>query len=341
MKPFLAGPAVALGLWTVAFAQTAAAPPVKAPEAGVEQSPDSEAPIQVNVNVVNVLASVRDKHNTLIPNLSKDDFEIYENGQPETIKYFTRETNLPLTLGLLVDVSASQGNLIEIERRAAAEFFHQVLKSKDEAFIISFGSDSELLQDITSSPRLLEKALDDLKPNFGFSGIHPSQIPGADQPHGTVLYDAVYLAATDRLANEVGRKAIVLITDGVDQGSKISIKRATEYAQKSDAAIYGIYYVDPYFYSRGGFSFGGGGERYLNEMSGETGGHVYKVDRKNTLDLVFNQLQEEMRTQYAIGYTPTDPKRDGSYRKLEVRVKNKDYKVQARKGYYAMPAQKE
>ncbi len=307
-------------------------------EADKDPQPTDDAPIKVNVNVVSVMASVRDKHNTLIPNLTKEDFEVFENGQAQTVKYFSRESNLPLTIGLLIDVSRSQENLIEIEQRAASAFLDTVLRPKDEAMILSFGADSELLQDITSSKKMLQRGLADLKPNFGFSGITAGPVPTATHQAGTVLYDAIYLAASDRLAKEAGRKAIVVITDGDDEGSKVPIKQAIEAAQRSDVTIYSIYYVDPYFYSRNGFGFGGGGGRgYLQQMSSETGGHVYEVSRRETLDKVFDELQAEMRTQYAIGYTPTDPRKDGSYRKLEIRTKDKDLKVQARKGYYAIP----
>jgi VWFA-related protein len=318
--------------WAALFAQQAAKPNDGKPV-------DDDTPIKVDVNVVNFFASVRDKHNTLIPNLTKDDFTITENNQPQTIKYFSRENNLPLTIGLLVDVSRSQENLIGIEQSAASAFLDAVMRPKDEAFIISFGADSELLQDITSSKHLLHKGLDDLKPNFGFSGITPGPVPTATHQAGTVLYDAIYLAASDRLAHEVGRKAVVVITDGDDEGSRLSIKQAIEAAQKSDVTIYSIYYVDSRFYSRGGFMIGGGGggRGYLNQMSNETGGHVYDVGHGHPLDKVFEELQDEMRSQYAIGYTPTDPKKDGSYRKLDVKTTNKDYKVEARKGYYALP----
>ena len=301
--------------------------------------PDDEKPIEVSVNLVNVMVSVRDKHNGLIPSLTKDDFEVFEDGKAQTIKFFSRESNLPLTIGLLVDVSRSQENLIEIERRAASAFLDSVLRPKDEAFILSFGADTELLQDITSSKTMLHRGLDDLKPNFGFSGITAGPVPTATHQAGTVLYDAVYLAANDKLAKEAGRKTMVVITDGDDEGSQVSIKKAIEYAQKSDATIYGIYYVDPYFASRhgGGFSFGGGGRGYLQEMAGDTGGHVYDVGRGRTLDKIFDELQEEMRSQYSIGYVSTDPRRDGSYRKLEVRTKDRSLKVQVRKGYYATP----
>ncbi|MGI8990284.1 MAG: VWA domain-containing protein [Bryobacteraceae bacterium] len=306
------------------------------PLARPQQKIEDDAPIKVNVDVVNILCAVRDKHGALINNLAKDDFQLAEDGKPQTIKYFTRETDLPLTIGLLVDVSGSQERLIEIERQAAYNFFSSVLKKKDVAFLISFGADAELLQDITGSARLLREGLDHLKLNAGFQGIHPGPVPTMSQPRGTVLYDAVYLAASDRLSKEVGRKAIVLITDGVDQGSRLKLEAAVEAAQKSDAVIYSIYYVDPSAYGGGGFSFGGGGEGYLKKMSEETGGHVFKVDRKHSLDNIFEELQQEMRSQYSIGFTPTNDRKDGSYRKLDLHAQDRNLKVQARKGYYAI-----
>ena len=297
---------------------------------------DLPAPIKVDVNLVNVLCSVHDKHGALISNLNKDDFHLLEDGKEQPIKFFSRETDLPLTIGLLVDVSRSQENLISIEKSAADAFFHSVLKKKDVAFLISFGADSELLQDITGSPRLLRDGLDQLRLNGGFSGINSGPVPTANHPAGTVLYDAIYLAASDRMAKEVGRKVIVLITDGDDQGSKLNLKQAVEAAQKSDAVIYSFYYVDTGFYMHAGMGFGGGGEGYLKKMSDETGGRVFRVDRRNTLENGFEQLQQEMRSQYAIGFSSNNPKTDGSYHKIELRTNDKDLKVQARKGYYAM-----
>jgi VWFA-related protein len=300
---------------------------------------DAPATIKVDVDIVNVLASVRDKKGSLIPNLEKTDFTVLEDGKQQQIKYFTKETDLPLTIGLLIDVSASQRNLIEIEHNAASQFFSKVLRKKDEAFLISFGEEAELLQDYTGSPQLLNRGLGELRVSSGVGGLHPGPVPTAGQPRGTVLYDAVYLAANDKLKTEVGRKVIVVITDGEDQGSRLSMNQAIEAAQKSDAVIYSIYYYDPSAYGRGfgGFSFGGGaGEGVLRKMSDETGGHVYKVDRKNTLDRVFDELQEEMRSQYSIGYVPTNDTKDGSYRKIDIKLANKDLKPQARKGYYAV-----
>jgi VWFA-related protein len=296
---------------------------------------DGGEPIKVDVDVVNLYCAVRNKQNALIGNLEKTDFTLAEDGTRQEIKYFTRETDLPLTIGLLVDVSNSQRNLIEIERRAAASFFSSVLKKKDVAFLISFGADSELLEDITGSPRALQEGLDRMKLNGGFAGINSGPVPTMNKARGTVLYDAVYLAANDMLSKEVGRKAIVLITDGEDEGSQLSIKSAIEAAQKSDAIIYGVLYVDRQFY--GGYNMGYGGEGALKQMAEETGGRLFQVDRKNTLDSIFDQIQQEMRTQYAIGYTPTNNRKDGSFRKIDLRTSTKDLKVQVRKGYYALP----
>jgi len=308
------------------------------PAGAPEQKADEDAgePIKVDVDVVNVYCSVRNKQNGLVNTLSKSDFDLAEDGKQQAIKYFSRETDIPLTIGLLVDVSGSQQNLIETERRAGASFFSSVLKKKDVAFLISFGADSELLQDVTGTPRLLHEGLRRLKLNAGFSGINSGPVPTMNHPRGTVLYDAVYLAANDMLAKEVGRKAIILITDGEDQGSKETEKAAIEAAQKSDAIIYGILYVDRQFY--GGMSMGYGGAGVLKHMAEETGGHLFQVDRKNTLESIFDQIQQEMRTQYLIGYTPTNSKKDGSYRKIDLRTHDKDLKVQVRKGYYALPS---
>jgi VWFA-related protein len=324
MRPFLI-----LTVGSALLAQTAS-----------QQKPIEDMPtIKVDVDVVSVLASVRDKKNTLVPNLEQKDFSILEDGKPQTIKYFTRETDLPLTIGLLIDVSASQGNLIQIERDAAAQFFNQVLRKKDEAFLLAFGEEAELLQDYTNSPKLLISAMRDLKVSSGVGGFGPGPVPTVGQPRGTVLYDAVYLAANEKLKGEVGRKVIVVITDGVDEGSRLPITDALMEAQKADAVIYSIEYEDPAFYSRGSFGIslgGGAGASALHKLSDDTGGHVYRVDRKNTLEVVFKELQDEMRSQYSIGYTPLNDNKDGTYRKLEIKLANKDLKAQARKGYYAI-----
>jgi VWFA-related protein len=298
----------------------------------------------VNVELVNILFTVRAKKGgQLIPNLEKANFKIYEDGKEQTIQRFSRETDLPLTLGLLIDISASQERLIEIERQAASQFFSAVIRKKDEAFLISFGKSTDLLQDYTSSARQLSAALDDLRgdgPGVMTGGPIPNTgpVPTMGSPKGTLLFDAIYLAANEKLKSEVGRKALILITDGDDQGSTYNRKTATEAAQKSDSIIYSIYYVDRGFYARGGMiSLGGGGEGDLKRMSDETGGHVFSVSGKHPLSEIFQEIQDELRNQYSIGYESTNPNRDGSFRKIQIKTDNSDYVVQARNGYYATP----
>ena len=185
-----------------------------------------ESTIKVDVNLVNVLCSVRNKSNGLVGNLEKKDFRIFEDGKEQDIKYFTRETDMPLTIGLLVDTSASQERLLDIEKRAAYQFFSKVLRKKDLAFLIQFGAEAELLQDDTNCPRLLQDGLNQLHMSVPVGGLHPGPVPTQQNQAGTILYDAVYLAAHEKLKTEVGRKAMVLITDGVDTGSKTSTRQS-------------------------------------------------------------------------------------------------------------------
>ncbi|MFL6351710.1 MAG: VWA domain-containing protein [Bryobacteraceae bacterium] len=301
--------------------------------------------IRVNIDLVNILFTVRSKHGgQLIPNLTKDDFKIYEDGKQQTIQRFSRDTDLPLTLGLLIDISASQENLIDIERQAASAFFSSVIRPKDEAFLISFGKSTDLIQDYTSSPRQLTAALQDLRgdgqsPMLGrgpIPNVNTGPIPTSGTPKGTLLFDAVYLASNEKLKNEVGRKALVLITDGDDQGSFYNRKAAIEAAQRADAMIYSIYYVDRYFYLSAGM-IGSGGEGDLRKMSDDTGGHVFSVGSKHPLSEIFKEIQEEMRNQYSLGYVSTNPQRDGTFRRIEIKTKQNEYRVQARNGYYATP----
>src|SRR5579875_1471635 len=293
-----------------------------------------------NVELVNILFTVKTKKGQLIPNLEQKDFTVYEDGKQQTIQHFSRETDLPLTLGLLIDISASQERLVDIERQAAAAFFSSVIRQKDEAFLISFGKSTDLLQDYTNSPRLLTSALQDLHgdgqtPMVGRVPVNTGPLP-TGPPKGTLLFDAVYLASNDKLKSEVGRKALILVTDGDDQGSFYDRKAAVEAAQKADAMIYSIYYVDRGFYMAAGM-FGGGGEGDLRKMSDETGGHVFSVSSKHPLNEIFKEIQDELRNQYSIGYESTNPKRDGSFRHIEIKTDNSDYRVQARDGYYATP----
>lgn len=298
--------------------------------------PPPELPtIRVDVNVVNILCSVRDGKGRLVTDLSKDDFVVREEGKPQEIRYFSRQTDLPLTIGLLIDVSASQRNLLEIEKRTADQFFAKVLREKDLAFLISFGPDAELVQDSTNSLRLLRRGLESLRIREDFSGVYPGPVPRTTRPRGTVLFDAVYLASVEKLWHEVGRKAIIVITDGVDVGSRVKLNEAVAEAQKADAIIYSIHYVDPRAYGFPAYGVAAG-ESDLKKMSEETGGRLFKVDRKYPLERIFAEIEEEMRSQYAIGYVPQENLPPGVYRRVEVQTNRKGLKVQARKGYYTV-----
>ena len=309
--------------------------------AATEQLPpkvDAEDPsvIKVDVGLVNILFNVRTKRGGLIPDLPKEEFTVFEDGQEQKIKAFTRESNLPLTIGLLVDVSRSQERLIGIEQAASRQFFTSVLKPKDLAFIISFGQDAELLQDFTNSGKLLSRALDGLKLNAPVGS--PTNGPIPSTPRGTILYDAIVLAAEEQLKGQVGRKVLVLITDGDDQGSRYSEKRAIEAAQRADAIIYSVYYVDRGLY-QGRMMMGGGGESALRHMSDETGGRVYTVDRGHSLSEIYSEIERDVRSQYSVAYAPLNSKQDGTFRKIEIKTSNKEFKVQARRGYYASPTE--
>lgn len=309
------------------------------PPAAGQGSQESQQPtetLKVNVNVVQLFFNVKDKHGTLIPNLTKDDFTIAEDGTPQTIKYFTAETNLPLTIGMMIDSSGSQRNVIEMEKEVGGAFLRQILTDKDEAYVISFDITVDLLQDFTRDVHRLQAALNKAKVNVdytsgGIPGMGGGPVPQRGNSPGTLLYDAVYLSSHDMLSKEVGRKAMILLTDGQDEGSRLKIQDAIEAAQKADAIVYVLLCADRGFY--GGFGYSG--ESDMRKLTEQTGGRVINVGNKfDKLRDAFDQIAAELRSQYNIGYSPTNTKRDGSYRKLEIKDKQ-GYKIQARAGYYA------
>jgi len=302
-----------------------------------DQQPTTEQQSQLptfrkNVNLVNVYFTVKDHHGVLVPNLTKDDFELAEDGKPQAIKYFAAETNLPLTLGLLIDSSASMQKMLPEEQVVGADFLRQVITDKDLAFIISFDISVDLLQDLTSDVHLLGVGLQRARINTGggsggIPGLGQGPVPIA-RPKGTLLYDGVYLASSEVLSKQVGRKAMVLLTDGNDEGSQVKLREAIEYAQKADAICYVLLLHDP--------QYGPPGSSEMRQLTEATGGRVIEVNNPNKIGDAFHQISAELRSQYSLGYTPDNDKRDGSFRKIEIKAKSKDnYKVQARKGYYA------
>jgi VWFA-related protein len=333
------------------------------------ESSDPISTVSVKVNVVNVLATVRDKHGKIVNNLTKDDFTLTEDGRAQSIHYFSRETDLPLTLGLLVDTSRSQTRVLDQERSASHSFLDQMVREdRDRAFIIHFDHEVELLQDLTSSHQKLEAALASLRTaeytqtsGNGGGGNWPggprgSGRHGGHHGGGTMLYDAVFLASDELMRKQEGRKALVVLSDGVDTGSKESLDAAIESAQRANTVVYSILFKDDDAYeNHGGFGRpsvgfpggGRGGHRYpeqqqrpdgkkiLERISKETGGRLFEVSKKEPIDQIYSQIGEELRNQYNLGYTPDRAASDdSSYHKIQVAAKPKDLIVQARHGYY-------
>jgi len=324
------------------------------------------------VNVVNVLATVRDKQGKIVSNLTKDDFKLQQDGQPQTIRYFTKVTDLPLTLGLLVDTSMSQRRVLEQERSSSYSFLENLMREdKDKAFLIHFDWEVELLQDLTSSRQKLNAALEKLDnpkfaPGYGGGGGSGggSQGGGGGGHHGgggTTLYDAVFLGSDELMQKQKGRKALIILSDGVDTGSKLSLNRAIESAQRANTLVYSILYADPEAYSHlgypggmgrhGGWGGGGGrgpggggypqqashpdGKKVLQQISRETGGRFFEVTKKQPINQIYTEIEEELRNQYSLGYTPEKTLAGVGYHKINLTTTNKDLIVQTREGYYA------
>ncbi|MGA2963086.1 MAG: VWA domain-containing protein [Candidatus Korobacteraceae bacterium] len=291
---------------------------------------DSAGTYKVNVNVVNLYFVAKDKHGVLVPNLAQDQFEILEDGQPQAIKYYQADAKQPLTLGLLVDTSGSEARMLPTEQEVAGQFIGTVLREKDLAFLISFDVNVDLLQDITATGQDLRAALRKTRINTGGGGGLPGlgggPVPQA-HPKGTLLYDAIYLASREKLRHEVGRKAMIIFTDGEDEGSQTSLGEAIEAAQQADTIVYVVLVYDPRFIR---------GDQEMRRLCQETGGRVIVVGTKpDKLKKALEEVSEELRSQYYIGYTPTNRNADGGFRKVEIHTKTQDYHVQARKGYYA------
>ncbi|MGA2484269.1 MAG: VWA domain-containing protein [Candidatus Acidiferrales bacterium] len=317
-----------------------------------------QAKIAVEVKTVSVLATVRDKHGKIISNLTKDDFVVEEDGRPQTINYFARESDLALRVGLLVDTSWSQRRVLEQERSASYSFLDHLLREdKDLAFVIHFDREVELLQDFTPSRPKLQAALQLLQtPQFdadrGSGGSGGGGGRGSRQRGGgTLLYDAIYLAAEELMSKQQGRKALIVLSDGVDRHSKESLTAAIEAAQRADTVVYSILFKDEEGYGhpgggmmgpRGGGRHGGrypqeerpDGKKILQQISKATGGRMFEVSKKETVDKIYSQIEEELRNQYSLGYTPEKNAGPG-YHKIQVTTRQKDLVVQARDGYYA------
>lgn len=302
---------------------------------------ESMETLKVNVDVVQFFFNVKDKKGGFVGNLPKDEFQLLEDNKPQTIKYFSADSNLPLTLGILIDSSASQEQVLGMEQEVGGAFLTQILREKDMAFVIDFNIRVSLLQDFTSSARKLKAALNSVRIDSGGQAVVSSlpgqgggPVPTIGDPKGTLLYDAVVLASHDEMGQQVDRKAMILLTDGEDQGSQYKLRDAIEAAQKADTIVYVLLCADRGFYGFSGYS----GDSAMKKMTQETGGRLIEVGNKpEKLKAAFDQISQELRSQYYIGYVPTNTNKDGGFRRVEIKTKE-GYKIQARSGYYAVPA---
>ena len=335
-----------------------------------ERPAEKETTFSTDVRVINVLATVRDKQGRFVSTLKKEDFTLTEEGRDQVIRYFSRETDIPLTLGLLVDTSLSQRRVLGEEKNASFRFLDKVLRGdKDRTFVMHFDHESELLQDLTSSRTELRRALDELelpadqRPQMsrrggGNSGGGGIRFPGGgigfpgggggrrgggggrqqgggrqSRGPGTTLYDAILLGSNEIMRKETGRKAMILLTDGDDNGSKTFLNDAIEAAQRADTLVYSILFSDAQL-ARQPFGGGKDGKKVLQQISRETGGSFYEVSKKLTIDDIFDRLQEELRNQYSLGYSSENPAAASGYRTIKVGVKQAGLTVQSREGYY-------
>jgi VWFA-related protein len=282
-----------------------------------------EATFSTDVKVVNILATVRTKSGQIVNDLSKDDFALTENGRPEVIKYFSRESDLPLTIGLMVDTSMSQARVLESERSASFQFVDQVLREgKDKVFVTQFDMAVMTRQQLTSSRRDLEQSL----PYVDTPSKNQLQ---AQRGGGTLLFDAVVKASREIMSGQRNRKAMIILSDGGDNGSDETLNSAIEAAQRADTLIYSILFADP------SYGYEGEGKTAMQRLAKETGGSFFEVSKKHHIDEIYGIIEQELRSQYNLGFVSDQPVRISEFRKLQLTTNRNDVAVEARDRYWA------
>jgi VWFA-related protein len=294
------------------------------------QNPETEGPtIKSQVNLVNLFVTVRDKKKNIIEDLKKEDFKIAEDGQEQKIAFFNKQIALPVTLGLLLDTSGSEQDMLVAIQDGGSHFINRVLRKGDEAMVMSFASDVDLMSDFTDNKAQLDRAIHRTRiaiPDQGMRAGNPGPIGGNAQITGTALYDAIYLACSEKLTTEAGRKALIIVTDAQDEGSKVKIEEAIEAAQRTDTVIHILLVIDPRY---------GGNVGAAHRLADDTGGRVISVNSNKKMEEAYDLISEELRSQYTLGYYPSNATHDGKFRKIKVETANHDLHVLARKGYYA------
>ncbi|HEV3482071.1 MAG TPA: VWA domain-containing protein [Candidatus Acidoferrales bacterium] len=306
--------------------------PVLASPAASQQPADEPTgrSIKATSVAVDVYAIVEGRGGGLIRGLTRDDFELTDNAIPQKITNFSQDTNAALSLGIAIDTSVSQGHLLSTEQQAAKMFLGSVLQSADRAFVLNFDVDVKLLSDFTNAPADLARAIDSAEINQTGRSVLPEE--AARPKGGTHLYDAVYLASNELMKERVGRKVLVLVTDGEDQGSKINLQKSIESAERADVIVYSIVVSDPEFYSLMGGTYHG--DSSIRKLDLETGGRTIRLKSITEIESAFDQIASELRAQYLLGYSPSNLRHDGSFRRIRVSVRRHNCRVRTRTGYY-------
>jgi Ca-activated chloride channel family protein len=277
--------------------------------------PGEEQTITVNVDLVNIHCTVSNRKGRLIADLKRDSFAVFEDGEPQIITNFSRETEAPLTIVLLIDTSGSVHDKLRFEQDAATKFLYETLRhGRDKAALFTFDHMIELRQDYTDDAALLATA------------VRKTRAGG-----GTRLYDALHFVLQQKLTGTEERKVIILITDGEDNSSRRSPEEVIDLAQRNNASIYAIS-TNALDTQRSGSDQS---DRILEMLASETGGKAFFPPKSDKLVSDFKQIDSELRSQYTIAYTSTNPRRDGTFRRVEIKVKPVSYSVRARSGYYA------
>ena len=281
---------------------------------------DKAKSLVINVDLVNVLFTVTDRRGKLVTDLSQKELKLLEDNRVQSITNFSRETDLPLTIALLIDTSTSIRDRFKFEQEAAIDFLYRTIRpKKDKGLLITFDSAIELVQDYTDNPEVLAKAIRQVRPGGG-----------------TKMLDALYLACQEKLKSETGRKLIILISDGDDNLSLETVNSTLEMAQRSDVAIFTISTNSSGFFGLTAPK----ADKLLKRLADETGGRAFFPSNERDLQDAFAQIQRDLREQYLVAYSPSNKARDGSYRKIEIQVitpemREKNLKLTYRPGYFA------
>lgn len=310
-----------------AHAQIPVQIPTKQPPAQQKEVPQVGGTTRINVNLVRLYVTVRDKHGAIATNLEQKDFKVYEDGVEQKIAFFSKDMTDPITLAMMIDTSGSEEYMLDAEKQTASRFLRDILKKDDLATVISFDSNVNLLADFTDSQDVLQNAIDKATINVPIAlGPTSANLPG------TVLYDAISQVCSGQLPTEAGRKALIITTDAEDEGSQQTLKGAIESAQEANAVIHVLLIADRGgFFARGAFYSGGSA---AHEMAEQTGGRVIAVRNNDDLDKAFDQISEELRSQYIVAYYPANQNANGAYRKIKLEVPQ-GLRALTREGYYA------